>query len=411
LRLSSMIGAQILMAVACLPLFGATAASNDHTQVIWITLANRPELKRTAPGSVLEGELTRNVYWRDTMIFPKGSTVRLVVDQIASRKKVNPTDDRPFFIKLFAPRHELVARFRSASVTMPNGKNISLKTTFVSLGQRARLTADPKVATHQRKKADVNAPNYTGNPKKPDSPWVLTVEAAPEEATFAALAESIAQTEPRSPSSCVAPCTLPGGTRMPVALMEGVSASRTHQGQGFQAVLLEPVFVGSTLAIPQGTVVQGEMVKRKPPRRLYRPGMVNMMFDRLSIPNGPTAVIAASPISAEVERGTHMKMDAEGKIHAQSPGTARFLLDFAVTGGISKVSDDTTQLIIEAISSTATDASTAGVARFAAMGASAIFLLTRHGRDVILPAYTEMDITLGHDVSLKPGLSSADRPQ
>jgi hypothetical protein len=94
------------------------------------------------------------------------------------------------------------------------------------------------------------------------------------------------------------------------------------------------------------------------------------MFNHLALPNGAATAIAASPVAAEVDRGTHMTMDSEGRIHAQNPGTARFLLDFGVTGGISKVSDDTTQLIIEAISSTATDASTAGVARFAAMGAT-----------------------------------------
>jgi voltage-gated potassium channel Kch len=80
-----------------------------------------------------------------------------------------------------------------------------------------------------------------------------------------------------------------------------------------------------------------------------------------------------------------------------------------VTGGISKVSDDTTQLIIEAISSTATDASTAGVARFAAMGATAIFFLTRHGRDVILPPYTEMDVSLSRAVSLGSGSPTLEK--
>jgi len=119
------------------------------------------------------------------------------------------------------------------------------------------------------------------------------------------------------------------------------------------------------------------------------------------LPSGGAATaIAASPVAAEVDRGTHMTMDSEGRIHAQSPGTARFLLDFGVTGGISKVADDTTQLIIEAISSTATDASTAGVAKLAAIGATTIFLLTRHGRDVILPPYTEMDVSLSRAVSL-----------
>jgi hypothetical protein len=35
------------------------------------------------------------------------------------------------------------------------------------------------------------------------------------------------------------------------------------------------------------------------------------------------------------------------------------------------------------------------------MGATAMFLLTRHGRDVILPPFTEMDVSLNHAVSLE----------
>jgi hypothetical protein len=144
---------------------------------------------------------------------------------------------------------------------------------------------------------------------------------------------------------------------------------------------------------------------------LYRPGSLNLLFTHLALPNGNATAIAAFPVAAEVDKGTHMTMDSEGRIHAQHPGKARFLLDFGVTGGISKVSDDSTQLIIEAISSTATDASTAGVARFAAMGATAIFLLTRHGRDVILPPYTEMDVSLSRAVSLGSGSPTMKSPR
>lgn len=194
---------------------------------------------------------------------------------------------------------------------------------------------------------------------------------------------------------------------MPAVLLGGLSASKNHDGQTFRAMLLEPVLTDSKIALPQGTIVQGVVARRVPPRRLYRPASVTLLFTRLVLPSGTTTAITASPVAAEVDKGTHMTMDSEGRIHAQNPGKARFLLDFGVTGGISKVSDDTTQLIIEAISSTATDASTAGVARFAAMGGSAIYLLTRHGRDVILPPFTEMDLSLTRPVSLAPGSTAA----
>lgn len=395
------------VAIAAVP--RAYSANVDgNAPVIWVALEGRTPLKKIAPGTTLEGKLARSVYWRDAELFPKGSAVRLVVDQIESRKKTFAADDRPFVIHLFAPRHDVVAKFRSVKVLTPGGAEIPLRATFIALSQRAEMSAEkPKRAVKAGKALTAEDQQaLQPHPQKPAFPWVLTLQVEPEGTTFAALA--LAGKDVSGPAHCPEPCTIADGTRLPLVLIKGMSAARDHQGQTFQAVLLEPVLAGSTIAIPQGSILEGVLAKRVPPRRLYRPGSLYLQFNHIALPNGVGATIAASPVAAEVDRGTHMTMDAEGRIHAQSPGTARFLLDFGVTGGITKVSDDTTQLIIEAISSTATDASTAGVARFAAMGASAIFLLTRHGRDVILPPYTEMDVRLSRAVTL--GNDSPTRP-
>lgn len=76
------------------------------------------------------------------------------------------------------------------------------------------------------------------------------------------------------------------------------------------------------------------------------------------------------------------------------------LVNMGVTGGISKETDDAAQLLIEAIVSSATDVSTAGTARIAGACASGLFLLTRHGRDVVLPKFTEIDIMFDRPASL-----------
>jgi hypothetical protein len=397
--------------VAWATVSGAYSQSADgHAPVIWIAMQGSTQLKKVAPGTTLEGKLARSVYWRDTEVFPQGSTVRLVVDQIESRKKTYAVDDRPFVIHLFAPRHDVVARFRSVNVLMPGGAEVPLRATFIALTQRAELRAETKKPAGKAV-ADPGGPAPKIKQQKAVPPWVLTLQVEPEGTTFPALAEARAGKDAGAPAACPEPCTIADGTRMPLVLIEGLSAAKTHQGQTFQAVLLEPVLVGSTIAIPQGSILQGVLAKRVPPRRLYRPGSLNLLFTHLSLPDGAATAIAASPVAAEVDRGTHMTMDSEGRIHAQNPGKARFLLDFGVTGGISKVSDDTTQLIIEAIVSTATDASTAGAARFAAMCASGIFLLTRHGRDVILPPYTEMDVSLSRAVSLGSDPPATARPK
>jgi hypothetical protein len=89
-------------------------------------------------------------------------------------------------------------------------------------------------------------------------------------------------------------------------------------------------------------------------------------------------------------------------MHGEGPGKVWMLIHAGVATGIAKVMDDGTQLVLEAIASSATDASTAGTARIAAICVSGIFMVTRHGRDVVLPRFTEMDITFDRPFSLTP---------
>jgi len=119
---------------------------------------------------------------------------------------------------------------------------------------------------------------------------------------------------------------------------------------------------------------------------------LNVTFTGLTLPSGVRSGIAASLVEAEVEKGSQMRMDSEGGLMGGNPGIAHVLIDLGVTAGIAKVTDDSFQLVAETLLSTATDASTAGSARLAAAAFSGLYLISRHGRDVILPKYTEMDM-------------------
>jgi hypothetical protein len=78
------------------------------------------------------------------------------------------------------------------------------------------------------------------------------------------------------------------------------------------------------------------------------------------------------------------------------------LINGGVTAGIAKEVDDGTQLIVEALISTATDASTAGTARLVGTIVSGVFMLTRKGHDVVLPNHTEMALTLNRPITFSP---------
>jgi len=141
-------------------------------------------------------------------------------------------------------------------------------------------------------------------------------------------------------------------------------------------------------------------VKSARPRTLSRAGSLLLAFTGITLPGKTETSVAASLTGVVLDSRSHTRVDPEGDLRGDRPGKAWMLLNAGAAGGMAKAADDGTQLVIEAIVSTATDASTAGTARIAATCISGIFLLTRHGRDVMLPKFTEMNIVFNRPVSV-----------
>jgi hypothetical protein len=302
------------------------------------------------------------------------------------RRRRIPNDHWPWVIQFFSPRHENFPIFRSAVVTTPAGAEVQL--------QASALTIDHEVEIHPQVKAKKGSSAATEFPAPPASP-----EKGKPGPTVVLEARELSPEPPTAPASSLA-VTLASGTQGKVILLGAVSASKSRAGDSFQARLVEPVWLDSQVVLPEGTILEGTVVRRTPPRMLSRAGSIVLAFTNLTIPGGAASHIAASVSSVQVDQRSHMNVDPEGKIRGDRPGKVWMLLNVGVTGGIAKEVDDGLQLAIEAIVSTATDASTAGTARIAGICASSLFMLTRHGRDVILPRFTEMGITFDRPVSL-----------
>jgi hypothetical protein len=179
-----------------------------------------------------------------------------------------------------------------------------------------------------------------------------------------------------------------------------VSASKSKPGDLVQGRLLEPVFLNSRVVLPAGTLIEGKVVRKTPPRWASRAGSLALTFTGVTLPGGNLIPISASLAGAELDRRSHTKIDAEGQLRGERPGKAWMAINLGVTAGLSKEVDDATQLIIEALVATATDASTAGTARIVSSCISGIYMVSRHGRDVVLPRFTEMDIALDRPLSV-----------
>jgi hypothetical protein len=184
-------------------------------------------------------------------------------------------------------------------------------------------------------------------------------------------------------------------------LLGPLSAGKSHQGDVFQARVIEPVRQGDEIVVPEGTVLTGEVSKSKAPRMLSRAGSPYLEFTGLNLAGAQPAPLSASVAGAELDRNSHTYVDAEGGLKGAHPGKAWMAINLGMTFGLGKVADDTLQLLIEAAVSSATDASTAGAGRIAAACVGGVFLITRHGRDVVLPKYTQMDIVVDRSVETR----------
>lgn len=378
-------------------------ATNELSNRLFLSVEIDQNLKLSAlkPGEIIEGKLAQPVYAEDRQVFPAGSHIRLTVNKLERRRK-EKSNDWPWVIKVFMPRRENYPVFRSASVRLSDGAEIPLNVSLISVITPVRVSAQAqrksKKSLSSRVKVRVLANTATQRPaKRQKAPQTLFFEA--DGLTPAELAEATSG-EPALPSLAPEPVTLKAGTQARVILLQKLSASKSRVGEPFRALLLRPVRVNSRIVLPQGTLFEGKVDKRTPPRWLSRAGSLHISFTELTLPSSGGHQMTGSLTEADLDKKARTRMGSEGELRGGRPGTAWMLINLGVAGGISKVSDDTFQVIIEAIVSTATDASTAGTARIVAGCASGIFFITRHGRDVILPKYTEMDIVFNEPVTL-----------
>jgi hypothetical protein len=94
---------------------------------------------------------------------------------------------------------------------------------------------------------------------------------------------------PASPNAGVSAAqtvTLPAGTAVPLTLMSVVKSKSTRPGDSVRAVVAFPVTVGSQLAIPAGTYVEGSIVKVTAKPLSNQQPTFNVHFTRLVFSNG-----------------------------------------------------------------------------------------------------------------------------
>jgi hypothetical protein len=361
-------------------------------------------MSKLKPGDVVEGTLARDVYAADHKAFSSGDHVRLPVDHLERRKRT-PNDHWPWVVNFFTPRHESYPIFKEAAV-VEGASESRIQVSLISVSKVREVYAQAKKNKSGHPSAEEHGAVETSksNQKKPATPTMVLEAFGIDDSNRAPSADNdVAVSQNKAD-------LVPAGTHCKILLLGGVSASQSKAGDVVTARLLEPVVLNSEVALPAGSLITGKVVKRTPPRMLSRAGSLYISFTELTLPEGAHFAIAASPAGAELDKSSHTRIDSEGGLHGERPGKAWMAINLGMTAGLGKVADDGMQLVIEAIVSTATDVSTAGTGRIVASCVSGIYLATRHGRDVMLPRFSEMDITLERPISLdsRPTIASSD---
>lgn len=393
-----------------------TAHANLFPLYLEVRLDRSVRVASLKPGDVVEGELARDAYSSDRKVFSAGSAVCLFVDHIYRQPKARK-DHWPWVVQAFAPRREKVPSFREAIISVPGTGQTVLEVSLISVGTKRPIFAqtdqhnhsDDTVAmirAHSAAPSSYAATDLTSDHLHKIRRTLISLQA--REAGNDALTRSAGSMS--VPASFSQTITVPAGTNCRVLLLNSVSSSKSHAGDVVQARLLEPVLSGQEVTLPVGSRFEGTVLRTLPPRWLSRPGSLTFTFTRVTLPDGSWFPLSAALTEVDLSGGSHTKIDAEGRLHGERPGLKWMLINGGVAGGIAKEVDDGTQLAIEAILSGATDASTAGTARIAGTIVSGVFMLSRHGRDVILPNFSTMDVTLTRPLTLAVQTMSSSEP-
>lgn len=327
-----------------LPSLRAQEVSLPQGTALRIELDQRLRIRR---GAKVTGHLTQPVYLVDHQVIPTGSIVQGTIRGI-----------RP------GPRAEHIQRLLAADFTPPRIPEVVFETLLLPDGQAAGINAPASVTTAsvltlgtQRKKQTIKAQigdaigqgrqnvedtlhhhHFTETVEKwavgqlpyhPDILWsgtrfnadLLTPVLVPDPVHTTLPVEDLGG-------------HLPQGV-LHARLSSPVSSKDAKRGDPVEAIVTQPLLTpdGSKVLVPEGTRLQGVIVRAKAARSFGRNGDARFAFRKLDLPEnagGSVLTGTATPIeihgrlsAAETSPDQHIQLDEEGQAKA-ADGPAKY---------------------------------------------------------------------------------------
>ena len=212
--------------------------------------------------------------------------------------------------------------------------------------------------------------------------------------------------EPLTPAlaKSIAHPVLPDGSVVEARLLTPLNSATAHWGDPVTAIVTKPLFDGSRLIVPEGSLLKGSVLQVRPARRMSRNGQLRPVFHQLTLPDGIQQKVEASLTGVQAGKAQGLKLDAEGGAQATAPKGRYLDTAIAVTLAAASQGDDLLnageggaggfRLVGFAIG-IAARSQPLGMAMGAFGASRSIYThFFADGRNVVLPKYTAMDITI-----------------
>jgi hypothetical protein len=363
-------------------------------------------LSRLKSGSLISGTLLRPLYSQDREVVPVDSQIQLVVEKSEKQRHTHKRA-REFAARLWNPLSaEKVAYsivFRSAGLELSDGRTAAMNVSF------GRLLRFVKIQPRPGKDTGVLEPagKQTNRGEGIQSARSTSRLQRGKQVDTLILRLENSLTLPKSPESEGHPgaeghTAFSENSAARLSLLSSLSATGNHEGDWFQARLVEPLQLDGRL-ISEGSLFEGRVTRRTAPRRLRRAGSLFVNFERIITPSGKPIPINSSLISVEADRKARLRLDSEGMLHGRAPGVAAYAVDLGMSYLSGKIVDDLLEEGIKAAVAGITTEKAASIGRYFGLGTGLCLFLMRRGRDVSLEQYSELE------VSIKPRLEGLSR--
>ncbi len=204
-----------------------------------------------------------------------------------------------------------------------------------------------------------------------------------------------AAASPAAPGRAVnSQITIPADTTIPLELKNLINSRTAYSGQAIYCETIYPITVGNRIVLPVGTYVKGEVTEVKHPGRLKGRAQLGLRFNSITLPNGTTHALRAT-LSGFGSAGKETFNREESRIKGQS----------SKGEDASKVAQTTiTGAEIGTIAGVGSHSVGKGLGIGSAAGAAGglIWVLASRGKEIILPAGTNLELQLSRPLSFYP---------